>query len=238
VDRIGRVRADDDVARAGDRLGEIGEALLGAQGGDHLAGDTDAQVNALNETQSFSGATIFYALAFSNHDNDSDYQPNGISITGDSAVEIGQGATLQADTVDLSALISKLHAAAHAGAESFLVLLIGATTAYAEANISVNTTAQVLIDGAAGAPTSVTGAEGVDLRALTQDVNLTRLASRLAVGLIPPQEASAGGSPIQPSSGEDARFWTGWNGNFSCFSITVGDFTPCCRRLSYRFARG
>ena len=36
VDRIGRVRADDHVAGRGQGLGEVGEALLGAQGGDHL----------------------------------------------------------------------------------------------------------------------------------------------------------------------------------------------------------
>jgi hypothetical protein len=36
VDRVARVRHEDDVARRGDRLGDVGEALLGAEGGDDL----------------------------------------------------------------------------------------------------------------------------------------------------------------------------------------------------------
>jgi hypothetical protein len=36
VDRIGRVRTDDHVAGGGQGLGQVGEAFLGAQGGDHL----------------------------------------------------------------------------------------------------------------------------------------------------------------------------------------------------------
>ena len=36
VDRIGRIGNDDDVARRGDRLRDIGEAFLGAERGDDL----------------------------------------------------------------------------------------------------------------------------------------------------------------------------------------------------------
>ena len=36
VDRIGRVRNDDDIARRGDRLGDIGETFLRAERGDDL----------------------------------------------------------------------------------------------------------------------------------------------------------------------------------------------------------
>ena len=36
VDRIARVRDEHDVAGGGDRHGEVGEAFLGAEGGDHL----------------------------------------------------------------------------------------------------------------------------------------------------------------------------------------------------------
>ncbi len=122
------------------------------QAAGELAVDTDAQVNALDEAQSFSDAAVGVTVAYSNHDNNSDYTPNGISVNGDSTVEIGQGAALHADTVDLSALISYLHAADHAGAETFCDALLGVAVSYAEANITVNTTAQALIDGAASAP--------------------------------------------------------------------------------------
>jgi hypothetical protein len=36
MDRVGRVRHQDGVARAGDRRGQVGQALLGAQSGDDL----------------------------------------------------------------------------------------------------------------------------------------------------------------------------------------------------------
>ncbi len=36
VDRIGGVRDQHDIARRGDRLGHVGEALFRAEGGDHL----------------------------------------------------------------------------------------------------------------------------------------------------------------------------------------------------------
>ena len=36
VDRVARVRAEHDVTRRRDRLRDVGEAFLGAQGGDHL----------------------------------------------------------------------------------------------------------------------------------------------------------------------------------------------------------
>ena len=149
-----------------------------------------------------------HAGLFSNHNNASDFTPNGIRVTGNSTVEVGNGATLDADTVDLSALISKLHAAAHAGAEAILFLLIGGAAAYAEANVWVDTNAQVVIHGDFAAPTTVTGAEGVDLRALTQDVNLERLASRLAVALVPLQEASAGGTMTMNSVVTTERYVT------------------------------
>src|SRR5579859_3872001 len=41
VDRIGRVGADDHVAGRCERLGEVGEALLGAERGDHLGGGVE-----------------------------------------------------------------------------------------------------------------------------------------------------------------------------------------------------
>ena len=37
VDRVARVRREDDIARRGDRLGEVGEAFLRTQRDDHLA---------------------------------------------------------------------------------------------------------------------------------------------------------------------------------------------------------
>src|SRR5262249_14372387 len=82
--------------------------------------DTKAWINALDETSAFAAA-VGVGVAEANHDNASGIQPNGISVTGDSKVEIGQGATLQADTVDLSALISQLQAKSHAGAEAIAV---------------------------------------------------------------------------------------------------------------------
>ena len=36
MDWIGRVRAEDDVTRRGDRLRHVGKAFLGAEGRDHL----------------------------------------------------------------------------------------------------------------------------------------------------------------------------------------------------------
>jgi len=171
------------------------------QAGGQLASDTNAQVNALDQAQAFSGATIIYAGAFANHSNSSDYLPEGIEITGNSMVDIGAGADLSADTVDLSALISSLHATAQAGAESFLVIVfLGGTADYAGANITTDTNAEVYVHGAAATPTSITGTQGVDIRALTEDVNLERDASRLGVGLIPIQEASAGSS-VDPALG-------------------------------------
>src|SRR5262249_24329108 len=160
--------------------------------GGNLATHTDTSVDALNEVESFSGGLVIYAGSFSNHNNDSDHNaPSGISIIGHSTVDVGKGATLTADTVSMQALISHLHGAAHAGAEAFLVVIIGGAAAYAEADLEVDATAQVLIHGGSTAPTKITGTEGVDLIGLTKDVNLERKASRLAVALIPVQEASA-----------------------------------------------
>ena len=170
------------------------------QAAGELAVDTDAQVNALDEAQSFSDAAVGVTVAYSNHDNNSDYTPNGISVNGDSTVEIGQGAALHADTVDLSALISYLHAADHAGAETFCDALLGVAVSYAEANITVNTTGRLSSTARHRALTSVTGAEGVDIRALTENVNLEREASRLAVAVVPVQVAEAGGSPMSMNS--------------------------------------
>ena len=171
------------------------------QAGGQLAADTNAQVNALDQAQAFSGATVIYAGAFANHSNSSDYLPEGIEITGNSMVDIGAGANLSADTVDLSALISSLHATAQAGAESFLVIVfLGGTADYAGANITTDTNSEVYVQGDPHTPTSITGTEGVDIRALTQDVNIERDASRLGVALIPIQEASAGSS-VDPALG-------------------------------------
>src|SRR5262249_31141985 len=141
--------------------------------GGKLAVDTDAKVNALDVAEAFSGGFGLYAGAFANHSNSDDYKPMGISITGNSIVDIGKGATLTGDTVDLTALISQLHAASHAGAEAFIILLFGASAAYAEADIDSTTNAKVNIHGDSSATTDVTnitGANGVDIRALTYDV--------------------------------------------------------------------
>ena len=46
VDRIAGVRRQDDVAGAGDRLGQVGQALLGAQGDDDLPLRVEIDVEA------------------------------------------------------------------------------------------------------------------------------------------------------------------------------------------------
>ena len=103
-------------------------------------------------------------------------------------------------TVSLAALIPNLTARAHAGAESFIVLLIGGSVAYAMANTYLDVKANVTIDGDIfDEDTVIQGLHGVDIRAVIDPVTLERQASRLAVGLVPPQAAMAGPCDVHRS---------------------------------------
>ncbi len=144
------------------------------------------------QTQAFAAGGLLWSSADANHDNISDYKPNGLQVTGDTTTRVAEGAQLEAETISLFATIPVLHATSQAGAESFVVLLVGVSKSYADAFVFLNVLAQTIVETGTSRRTLVTGLRGVDIRAVIDDLVMTREASRLGVGIIPPQGALAG----------------------------------------------
>ena len=129
--------------------------------------------------------------------------PRGLHIgsstdSADRSITIGAGAVLHANTVDLLAKTSKMDLTAKANATSYSPILLGVTTAFANAEVDVYANTVVHVLGGT-TRTLITGVEGVDIEArnggdVGDDLTINRLASRLSVSTIPPQEADANGT--------------------------------------------
>ena len=145
-------------------------------------------IEGLVQLESFSAGGLFWSSADANHSNISEFTPAGLSITNDALVEIGSDAVVTGRTARLEARTTQIKGTVNAGALAFIVMLIGVSKAYAEANIGIRSDTNVVIKPRA----KVTGFQGVDIRARTDDITLLRRASRLGVGLFPPQAAVAG----------------------------------------------
>jgi hypothetical protein len=169
----------------------FGEVSTVTAGG-HIDGKATSTLNGLVEATSFAAGGALWSSADANHDNISDYKPNGLEMVGNTITHVGQGAQLSGNTVSLFATFPKLYLAVHAGAESFVTLLVGVSSSYADAFAFLDVTAQTNIDTGTTRRTLVTGQNGVDIRATVQDLRFERQASRLAVGIIPPQSAVIG----------------------------------------------
>ena len=165
-------------------------ADLTAQG--DLLVHATTRIDGVVQAQAFSAAGAFWGSAHANHGNIAAFLPNGLKIVNSTTVDIGAGARLTGRTASLVALVPHLHGTARAGAESFITVLVGAAVAYADADVYLNSIAQVIIHDGAARTTTITGWEGVDIIARHLDVVTDRRASRLAVGVIPPQAAIAG----------------------------------------------
>jgi hypothetical protein len=161
----------------------------------NLKAHTNAQITAQTDSTAFAVGVGAGADA-NNVEYDDPTVGNladGVRINGLSQVVVGKGVVLQAKTVDLNAQVAKIDATARAEAWSFIPILIGVDTAFADARVNVDSMTDVTIGGdlPAADRTSITGTEGVDIRAHHDDVTTTRQAGRLAVALIPPQAARA-----------------------------------------------
>ena len=160
-----------------------------------LVGHAETSLDGLDEATAFAAGGLGWSSAEANLVNDftTDGASPGLTLTGTSVLHVGHRAVIEGATVSLAALIPSLVAKAHAGAESFIVLLIGGSVAYAMANTYLDVKANVAIDGdIADEETLIQGLHGVDIRAVIDPVTLERQASRLAVGIVPPQAAIAG----------------------------------------------
>ena len=158
------------------------------EGAGNVAVLAENSIEGLVQLESFSAGGLFWSSADANHSNISEFTPAGLSITNDSLVEIGADAVVTGRTARLEARTTQIKGTVNAGALAFIVMLIGVSKAYAEANIGIRSDTNVVIKPRA----KVTGFQGVDIRARTDEITLLRRASRLGVGLFPPQAAVAG----------------------------------------------
>ena len=139
---------------------------------------------------------------------DADYATSGGIQIGDSGtppaqsqVEIGSGSNLNGQTVTLLASNSEIAASANDSATSFSPILLGVTTAFANANVDAMPSATVLIDNTIGVSpaTQLTGSQGVDILAFNAVPAIIRTFYFLSVSIIPPQGGAGTGS-YTPSS--------------------------------------
>ena len=129
--------------------------------------------------------------------NASSVFPPGISIHGDTHVEVGGGATLTGRTVQLGAQVLHLDASNRSAATSFLDGLHASSRALARSVVDVDSNAKVIIEGEG---TRITGHEGVDISARHDDeVNISRRAGRLGSGGNPTQTATVDGAEVYRS---------------------------------------
>jgi hypothetical protein len=140
------------------------ESLNGAdvqiQAGHGFALTADSQLDTSASSDSEGGGLFAHADATSTTDVD-----NGGTKT---TAVVGANAQVQAQSINVTAGYSSLsvNSSSHASAGG----LTGGTDATTNGN--VDPTAEVDVNGGAGAATSVSGSAGVDLRALNQNVNV------------------------------------------------------------------
>ncbi|KAA5541791.1 hypothetical protein FYK55_16405 [Roseiconus nitratireducens] len=108
---------------------------------------------------------------------------DNVAVTTD--VVIGKRALVEGGTVDLDAKVSKLKAKAVADAQAYG----GVTTAYADAEINIDSNSNATIASDA----VIRGLQGVDIQSRHSEVDVDRKPTATAVGLIPPQEAKEKG---------------------------------------------
>ena len=199
-------------------LVRFGDSTSVSAGG-NLAGTATSSLYGLVESTAFAAGGAVWSSADANHVNDPSYLPNGLQLTGSTTVHVEEGAELSGATVSLFSDVPTMHATSHAGAESFIVLLVGLSKSYADANVFINVTAQTLIDTGVARQTTITGLRGADIRSLIDDAKAERLASRLAVGIIPPQSAIGGACTVgNNSSGPDDSQCSENNANIELFT--------------------
>ena len=85
-----------------------------------------------------------------------------------------------------------------------MTLLVGVSSSYADGFVFLNMAATTVVDSGTTRRTLVTGFSGVDIRATIEDLKVERRASRLAVGIIPPQSATIGACDSAQAPSHDA----------------------------------
>ncbi|MBD2412394.1 hypothetical protein FACHB389_10860 [Nostoc calcicola FACHB-389] len=163
---------------------------------------TDAATTASSNSKT--KAIAIGAGADADKEDNSDF-PGGVRVgksTGAiSEVEIGQGAIVTGEAVNIDAKVSRMKATATAESLAVSPILLGVATAFSDADIEIDSDANVTIKTDA----EIAGNQGVDIQARhgdqgdsdtanTENFEIKRKAGRLAVALIPPQEARALGT--------------------------------------------
>ncbi|WP_392533892.1 DUF4347 domain-containing protein [Nostoc sp. C117] len=163
---------------------------------------TDAATTASSNSKT--KAIAIGAGADADKEDNSDF-PGGVRVgksTGAiSEVEIGQGAIVTGEAVNIDAKVSRMKATATAESLAVSPILLGVATAFSDAEIDIDSDANVAIKSNA----EIAGNQGVDIQARhgdqddsntanTDNFEIKRKAGRLAVALIPPQEARALGT--------------------------------------------
>ena len=185
------------IAETTARIDNDTTAAIGA-GAKILAGN-HVVIESTSSTSGTTSADTYSVGVGSGADSDNTNDDRGVAIgTGDDAsrteASIGQGARVEGGTVDLHASVAKLVGKATAKAVSINPILLGVATAHANADVDVNSDVVAHIAGNGPTPTIVRGTRGVDIQARTAEATITRDAQRLAVAIIPPQAAHAGGT--------------------------------------------
>ncbi|MEH6586717.1 MAG: hypothetical protein V7720_09160, partial [Halioglobus sp.] len=131
--------------------------------------------------------------AKANSNEDWDDNAAGVHITGSTLNQVGEGAVLQGDSVDIAAHVDRIEGDSYAYAKAINPVLFGYAEAYAEARVALNSTVAdqigLSLDGdASGNRTEITGYRGVDITSSSVTPNVITGGGHLAVALIPPQE--------------------------------------------------
>ncbi len=194
--------AETTTKLTGDTHSLVGDGAKVTAGGRLAVLSTSKQVGGSN-SETYSVGIGAYS------DSDNTNGDRGVTMVTPSKVEIGKGASLEAETIDLNANIGKTSGTARASAKAINPILIGLATAFADANVDVLADASVLVSAmpaGSSKQTKIVGHRGVDIQAHhplasdTANYVIQRNPTALAVALIPPQKSRPLGTATVTSS--------------------------------------
>ncbi len=155
------------------------------QAGGLLRIATDIDVHGLTSSETYNVGIGAGA------DSDNTNDDRGVTIKAPTRVVINEGVEALAKEVDINANVAVVNVAAKAKATSYSPILIGVTTAYADAyaDVLVPASVEIASTNRSRSTTRIRGDEGVDIRATVGPINVARIAEALSVSTIPPQAA-------------------------------------------------
>ena len=150
-----------------------------------------------NASEAYTGNASGAAAADDQNNGDRGARLGSSGDVAERGIEVGTGATLTGSTVNLYASVIKMEVDSNARATAFTPILVGYEQAYANSNVDAYSDAYVRVHGAG---TTITGANGVDIRAAqgTTQLLTSRGGKVLAVALISRSD-SASRAPTRPS---------------------------------------